>query len=150
MLAELAAANAAFSIVKKAVMNGREITDCLKSVNDFVNAKDILQKKGNKKKNSIFNGNKAGDDLEEFIALEKIKQQEAELQQIMIYHGRPGLWQDWIKFQAKARVARQKEIERKVRERKKLIHDLTVWALIAGCVIVLALVGILIYKGSTI
>ena len=147
MLAELAAANAAFSVVKAAVMNGREITDCLKSVSDFVNAKDLLQKKGNKKKNSVFG---QGDDLEEFIALEKIKQQEAELQQIMIYHGRPGLWQDWIKFQAKARVARQKEAERKIREREQLMHDLLMWGLIAGCTVGLALVGILIYKGSTI
>ena len=33
-----------------------------------------------------------GADLEEFMALEKIKQQEEELKQIMIYAGRPGLW----------------------------------------------------------
>ena len=47
------------------------------------------------------------------MALEQIREQEEQLKQIMIYAGRPGLWHDWQRFQAKARIARREaEIER--------------------------------------
>jgi len=126
MLAELAAANAAFAVIKKFVSNGRELADCTKAIGDFVTAKDALQKRGNKKKNSWFgklSGNTA-DDLEEFMALEKIRQQEEELKQFMIYAGRAGLWHDWIRFQAQARKRRQQEQADAIRKRQELIETL--------------------------
>jgi len=101
MLAELAAANAAFSIIKQAISNGSELAAAGKQVADFAMAKDGLQKKINKKKGS---GN--GSDLAEFMALEQIKQKENELREIMIWAGRPGLWKDWQAFQANASAAR--------------------------------------------
>ena len=103
MLAELAAANAAFSVIKSFVSNGKELANCGKQISDFVFAKEQIQKKASKQK-----AKGAGcADLEEFMALEKIKQQEEELKQIMIYAGRPGLWQDWQRFQAEARKSRR-------------------------------------------
>ena len=129
MLAELAAANAAFAVIKKFVSNGRELADCTKAISDFVTAKDTLQRKGNKKKNSWFGG-KTADDLEEFMALEKIRQQEEELKQFMIYAGRAGLWHDWIKFQAESRKRRQREEQERIRKRKRLIEILVIAALI--------------------
>ena len=103
MLAELAAANAAFSVIKSFVSNGKELASCGKQISDFVFAKEQIQKKANKKKASGVGGS----DLEEFMALEKIKGQEKELKEIMIYAGRPGLWQDWQHFQAEARKSRR-------------------------------------------
>jgi len=103
MLAELAAANAAFSVIKSFVSNGKELASCGKQISDFVFAKEQIQKKANKKKASGVGGG----DLEEFMALEKIKGQEKELKEIMIYAGRPGLWQDWQRFQAEARKSRR-------------------------------------------
>ena len=103
MLAELAAANAAFSVIKSFVSNGKELASCGKQISDFVFAKEQIQKKANKKKASGVGGG----DLEEFMALEKIKGQEKELKQLMIYAGRPGLWQDWQRFQAEARKSRR-------------------------------------------
>ena len=40
MLAELAAANAAFSVIKTAVMNGKEIASAGKAIANFVGAKE--------------------------------------------------------------------------------------------------------------
>ena len=122
MLAELAAANAAFAVIKKTLQNGREIADCGKAISQFVTAKDDLQKKGTRKKNSFWRrvGGKSGDDLEEFMALEKIRQQEEQLKQVMIYCGRPGLWHDWVRFQGEARVRRQKEAQDAKRKKEKL------------------------------
>lgn len=104
MLAELAAANAAFQVIKTAIQNGKEISSMGQQIASFVSSKEDLQKKVQKKKSSAFH---QGNDFEEFMALEAIKKQEEELKQFMIYCGRPGLWNDWIKFQAEARVARQ-------------------------------------------
>ena len=59
------------------------------------------------------------------MALEKIKDQEEQLKQIMIYAGRPGLWGDWQRFQAKARIARREAEQAAIRKRKKII-DLTI------------------------
>lgn len=126
MLAELAAANAAFAVIKKFISNGRELADCTKAISDFVTAKDALQKRGNKKKNSWF-GKLSGttaNDLEEFMALEKIRQHEEELKQFMIYAGRAGLWHDWIRFQAQARKRRQQEQEDAIKKRQELIETL--------------------------
>lgn len=113
MLAELAAANAAFSIIKKAVSNGRELSQYAHKIGEIVGAKEALQKKVNKKKAAH-----KTTDFEEFMALERVKEQEDELKQIMIWSGRPGLWQDWVRFQTDARKARrdaEAEAERRIR-----------------------------------
>jgi len=117
MLAELAAANAAFAVIKQVVSNGKEIAAAGSAIAEFVGAKEKLQAKAARKG--------GGSDLEEFMALEKIKDQEEQLKQIMIYAGRPGLWGDWQKFQAKARIARREAEQAAIRKRKKII-DLTI------------------------
>ena len=53
MLAELAAANAAFSVIKTAVQNGKELTQVGKAISDFTFSKDHIAKTATKKKNSI-------------------------------------------------------------------------------------------------
>jgi len=123
MLAELAAANAAFAVIKQCVSNGKEIADAASSIGKFVGAKEDLQKKVNKKG--------GGSDLEEFLALEKIREQEEQLKQIMIYTGRPGLWNDWVRFQAKARVARREAEQLAIEKRKEFIEN----TIIAGAIL---------------
>jgi hypothetical protein len=153
MLMELAAANAAFSVIKRALSNGKELLDCGKAVGDFVNAKDALAHKGNRKKNSFWSkvGGKDGNDLEEFMALEKIHKQEEELKQVMIYCGRPGLWQDWIRFQADARVSRADAIKQAKRERENLIENIcyvVLWILIAGVICAATFAGVFWYTNK--
>jgi len=133
MLAELAAANAAFSVIKTAIQNGKEIADAGSAIAQFVGAKEKLQKKASKKGN--------GSDLEEFMALEKIREQEEQLKQFMIYCGRPGLWHDWQKFQAQARKERRVQEELAKRRRAEIMEALglgavalLVSALVAGLV----------------
>lgn len=122
MLAEIAAANAAFAVIKTAIQNGRELADVAHKVGDYVNATEDLRRKGEqKKKNPFYSG-----DLEEFMHLEKLKQQEEELKQLMIYAGRPGLWMDWQKFQAEARVARQRAREQAAQRRKQVFEYITI------------------------
>ena len=133
MLAELAAANAAFAVIKQAVANGKEIASAGNAIAEFVGAKEKLQQKALKKGN--------GSDLEEFMALEKIREQEEQLKQIMIYAGRPGLWNDWQRFQAKARVARREAEIAAERRRKQIVEG----ALIAFFILcIIAVLGALV------
>jgi len=117
MLAELAAANAAFSVIKSFISNGKELTGCAKHISDFVFAKEEIQKKANKQKSKG-----GGADLEEFMALEEIREKEEELKKMMIYLGRPGLWQDWQEFQAEARKSRRYQEKMAIKRQAEIME----------------------------
>lgn len=134
MLAELAAANAAFAVIKQAVQNGGDIAKAGSAIASFVGAKEDLQRKTNKKG--------GGSDLEEFMALEQLHEKEEQLKQIMIYAGRPGLWRDWQKFQAKARVARREAEIETARKRDALIETIMITVLV-GALLAVAVGGII-------
>ena len=118
MLAELAAANAAFGIIKNFVSNGKELSGCAKQISDFVFSKEQIEKNLKKKKAKGV----GGADLEEFMALEQIREKEEELKKIMIYLGRPGLWQDWQQFQAEARKSRRYAEKMAEKRKQELIE----------------------------
>ena len=128
MLAELAAANAAFAIIKQAVSNGKDIASAGSAIAEFVGAKEKLQAKAAKKG--------GGSDLEEFMALEKIREQEEQLKQIMIYAGRPGLWSDWQRVQAKARGARREAEDAAAIKRRKIIDGIIIGIILFAILLV--------------
>lgn len=137
MLAELAAANAAFSVIKTAVNNGADLSRCAKQIGQLVGAKENLQKKVNKKK-----ATHQTTDFEEFMALERIREQEEQLKQLMIYCGRPGLLGDWQKFQKDARIARR-EAEEAAKRRQERIMEYVGAGVVA--LVILAALGALVY-----
>jgi len=120
LIAELAAFNAGFAVVKQFVANGRDLSDAMGAIGKMVAAKEDLKARGEKKKKSVLSvlGGKTENDFEEFMALEKIKQVEKELESMMKLYGRAGLWDDWVRFQAEARKQRRQAIleEKKRRE----------------------------------
>lgn len=138
MLAELAACNAAFAVIRTAISNGKEVADVASSIASFVGAKEKLEKKADK--------NGSGSTLEAFLALEKIKEQEKALKEIMIYAGRPGLWNDWQRFQAKARVQRREAEIAAAHKRKKIFEGIIIGAFALCCIAVLgALVALILH-----
>jgi multidrug efflux pump subunit AcrA (membrane-fusion protein) len=133
MLAELAAANAAFAVIKGALANGKELSALGSRVFDYFDNKAKLQEKATQKG--------GGSDMAEFMALEQLKQQEEELRERMVYAGRPGMWDDWVKFQAAAARKRREAKEAAAREalrRKERLAQLTEYIAIGMAVIVLA------------
>ena len=133
MLAELAAANAAFQVIKATIKNSGEIIQAGQAVFDYFDNKSKLQQKVQEKPQ------KQRSDLEEFFALEQLKQQEKELKELMIYAGRPGLWDDWLAFQKQARQRRDDEERQRIKaeldrkaKRKKLLESimLTFWMIV--------------------
>ena len=139
MLAELAAANAAFAVIKTAVQNGRELADAGSAITKYVGAKEELSRgEKNKKRRGVDNS-----DLQEFMALEKLKQQEEQLRETMIWSGRPGLWKDWQAFQAQARKSRRVQEQLAKKRREEFIRALTIFVgIVAG---VCGVVGLVIW-----
>ena len=143
MLAEIAAANAAFSVIKAALANGKELHQLGSRVFDYFDNKAKIQEKANQKG--------GGSDLEEFMALEQLKQQEEELRERMVYAGRPGMWTDWLKFQAQAARKRREAQEAAARERARRaarLEQMAEYIAIAMASIILAALmvgGIVIY-----
>ena len=137
MLAELAAANAAYGIIKGFISNGKELSGCAKQISDFVFAKEQIEKKASKQKTKG-----GGGDLDEFMALEQIREKEEELKKMMIYLGRPGLWQDWQRFQAEARKSRRYAEKMAEKQREEYLQ---IMGYIVGGAMFIGGVGFIIY-----
>lgn len=137
MLAELAAANAAFAVIRTTLKNGRELVDAGQHLVEYLKHKDELTHKHNKKKSSMF----GGEPMEEFLALEKLKSQEEELKQLMIYHGRAGMWADWLKFQAEYRKKQAAEKAAREREHQEFIENLQLGGAVLAVVVTLIACG---------
>ena len=149
MLEMLAAANAAFAVIKKTVENSRDITNAASSISKFIAAEDQLRADLHKRKNSIWTNflGKQDSDLEEFMALE-IRKKQDQLREFMQLYGRANLYSDYLAFCAEARKKR-KEAAIAAQKRKEKIQDIilkTVLAILitaacAGVVTVLAIIA---------
>ena len=139
MLAELAIANAAFAVIKETVANGGDIMAAGKHLFSFFDSKAAIAKKANA----------SGSDSEAFFALEAIKRNEQELQEIMIYYGRAGLWDDWLQFQAEAK--RKREADARAITMAAIKRRESIWGWINGVLIAICVatglfaVGLLVW-----
>ena len=138
MLAELAVANACFAVIKEAVANSGDIMAAGESLFKYFDTKAEIQKKANAK------GGSDRGDLEEFMALEKLKKQEEELREMMIYQGRAGLWTDWLKFQSDAKRKREEAERQKVLRKQRIIGRIKDIGLIILVVVLLGGLGAII------
>jgi hypothetical protein len=139
MLVELAAANAAFAIIKEAVQNSGDLMNAGQAIFQYFDSKSAIQKKYEDK------AKKAGStDIEEFFALEQLRKQETELREMMQWQGRAGMWTDWLEFQKQAKAkreeARKAELRAAAARKAKLWLGL-MWAAIVALMGVLALIG---------
>jgi hypothetical protein len=76
-IAIIQTANTAIGAVKEMINNGGDLMSCGKQLGTYFDAKAKIQLNAN--------SSGSGSDLELFFALEKLKQQEAELKQLLIY-----------------------------------------------------------------
>ena len=138
MIAELAAANTAFGVIKQTIANGKELYEAGDALADYFGLKATIQKKAHE------HGYKS--DLQAFMATERLKEYENTLKQMMIWQGRAGLWTDWLNYQSKmkeSREAAEKAEKAKKAQRKKQIMD---WCLcITLGISILSAVGLVIY-----
>jgi len=150
VLEMLMVANSAFAVIKQTLENGKDIASAGSSISRFIGAEEQLQKDLHRKRNSIWTGlsGKTDNDLEEFMALEQIRQKHDKLREYMQLYGRAGLWSDYQAYCAEARRAR-KEAAEKARKRReevkelilKIILIIMITTVLAGVVTVLAVIA---------
>lgn len=134
MLAELMIVNSAFAVLKETVSNGGDIMAAGQQLFDYFDNTSKIQKKA-----------ESDNDMEAFAALEQIKTNEAELKRMMVYHGRAGLWEDWLKFKKEAKQKRdavEKEAARKRAARIEKAWAIVMWSAIIILLVSLAIIGL--------
>ena len=124
VLETIAAANAAYSVIKRCLENGSEINGLIGQVGKFLTAEDELKDAVKRKKSSPIAAITGGgeNDWAEFQALEDLKRKRAELESWCRLYAPSGTWDRWQFFQAEARKARRAAQKQKEKERQELIE----------------------------
>ena len=136
LLESVIAANAAFAVIKKAVQNGKEISDCAKAIGAYLGHKEKVEEEVNKTSGT-------NDDLEAFYALEKLNNAEKQLEFLM-KKTRLHMWQDFQSFKNKRNVQRAnaKKAAIKAKARKDSEWAETISQIQTALFIVISLVAI--------
>ena len=135
MLAEIAAANAAFGVLKTALGHGRELYECSNVAKKYFDNKSAITKRV---------AAKGKGDLDAFMALEKIKEQEEWLKEHMIYAGRPDMYADFLKFQSECKQERERNARIAVLKRNNTLKMLGQFITVIG--IAVAVIPVMIYS----
>lgn len=149
ILETIAAANAAYSVIRTCLENGREVKDMVGQVGKFLTAEEELQEAVKKKKNSpitAITGGQEGD-WEEFQALERIREQRRELESWCRLYAPAGTWARWQSYQVEARKRRQeaKKAAQKAYEKRMEQIQITSGILLAVTVCVLGIYYLGVY-----
>lgn len=148
ILETIAAANAAYSVIRTCIQNGREGADLISSVGKFLTAEEEIKQAVQKKKASPLTAITGGEegDWEEFQALEKIREQRKELESYIRLYGKPGQWDRWLQWQMEARKTRQaakKAAEKALQERIEALQVATgIILAITACVLGVYYLGV--------
>jgi hypothetical protein len=144
ILESIAAANAAYSVIKTALGNGKETAGLISAVGKFLSAEEDVKEAVQRKKNSpitAITGSSEGD-WEEFNHLEMLRQKRQELESYCRLYAPPGTWDRWQQWQAEARKQRKAAklaAEKAREERMELI------ATLIGIMLALSVIGIGFY-----
>jgi hypothetical protein len=99
-IAAVKLANEAIGAIKEFAGHVESVGQLGKPLTQLADAKEEIEKKA------------AEGSMEHFFELEKIKQREAEIKQLFIYSGRPGLWDDYCTFLANRKQLRENQRKR--------------------------------------
>lgn len=133
-IAAIKVANDAIGAVKELLGNVQSIGQIGDHLTKITDAKEELKQKADE------------GDLRAFMQLEEIQKQEYQLKQMMIYQGRPGLWEDYQNFQRTRRQIRENEIKRQEAAKAHRRRQIRDWGLgIAITIGILSAVGLVGY-----
>ena len=119
ILESIAAANAAYSVIKTACANGREGVGVIAAVGKFIGAEEDIKEGIRKKKNNpiLALTGSTEDQWAEFEAQEKLKEQREELISYMRLVCRPGTYDRFVIWENEAR--KQRQAARKAAEQRR-------------------------------
>ena len=119
ILESIAAASAAYEVIKTAINQVREGAGLIGAVGKFLGAEEDIKEAVQKKKNSPLTAITGGEEgmWEEFQALEQIREQRRELESYIRLYGSSGQWDRWMQWQAEAR--KQRAAAKKAAEKRR-------------------------------
>ena len=129
-LAIVSAANAAVGQIKTLIGTGSDITSMGKQLSALLTAEETLKAEGESKKKSLLSMalGRSEDSFDEFMELERIREAKKEIESAMRLFGRPGLCDDWVKWQAQERVRKKQEAEDRAKARA-FIANIIQWGI---------------------
>ena len=141
ILESIMAANAAYSVIRQALSNGKESANLISSVGKFLSAEEDVKEAVQRKKNSPLTAITGGSegDWEEFQHLENLKQKRQELESYCRLYAPPGTWDRWQQWQAEARRQRQAAKKAAEKAREERMEAIATFVGIAIAVIVVVL-----------
>ena len=129
----------ALAAVKSAVAAGKELVNVTKQIGEFFDGVDDLRAAHEKKKNSLFSGTDENA-METFVNLQKAKDAEDELRQIVIATRGFSAWGELQAIRVQARKDRKAKIEADRKRKAKLIERIVIYG--GSAIIVSILIGI--------
>ena len=144
ILESIAAASAAYEVIKTAINQGREGAGLIGAVGKFLSAEEDIKEVVQRKKNSPLTAITGGEegDWEEFQALEQIREQRKELESYIRLYGQAGQWDRWVQWQAEARRQRAAAKKAAALRREKQIEQIQV---ATGIILAITTVVVSIY-----
>jgi len=136
-VAAIKIANEAIGAIKEFAGHVESVGQMGKDLTKLADAKEELEKSA-----------KDGD-MDAFWALEDIKKHEAEVKNMFIYNGRPGLWDDYCKFVENRKQMRQnakkREAQKKARRKRAIKDAMIVTAGLIGGATLIGVAGLILY-----
>ena len=144
ILESIAAASAAYEVIKTAINQGREGAGLIGAVGKFLSAEEDIKEAVQKKKNSPLTAITGGEegDWEEFQALEQIREQRKELESYIRLYGQAGQWDRWVQWQAEARKQRAAAKKAAALRREEMLEQIQV---ATGIILAITTVVVSIY-----
>ena len=121
ILESIAAANAAYSVIRTALSNGKETANLMSSIGKFLSAEEDIKSAVERKKKSPLTAITGGEegDWEEFQALEDIRHKRRELESWCRLMAPAGTWDRWVSYEAKVRTQRAEAKKAAMKAREK-------------------------------
>jgi hypothetical protein len=116
----------AFAAIKAAVSAGQELVNVTKQIGEFFDGVDDLRNKHNKKKNSAFSSEDENA-METFVALQKAKDAEEELRELIIHLRGYSAWQELIAIRARVRREKKEREEEQARLKAERFEAFVIW-----------------------
>lgn len=138
----------AFAAIKAAVSAGQELVNVTKQIGEFFDGVDDLRNKHNKKKNSAFSGEDENA-METFVALQKAKDAEDELRQLVIHLRGYSAWQELIAIRARVRREKKEREEEQARLKAERFETLVIWGSVSLILTLVTGFAIVVLLGVT-
>ena len=126
----------ALAAVKSAVAAGKELVNVTKQIGEFFDGVDDLRAAHEKKKSSVFSPSDENS-METFVNLQRAKDAEEELRQIVIATRGFSAWGELQAIRVQARKDRKAKIEAEKKRKAKMIERIIIYG---GSAIIIAII----------